>query len=60
MNSFFVFDLKSSILINDKNPRLYESFNLFDKYSDQLLTDVISKMSREHKIIAPTKCSVSQ
>lgn len=44
-------------MINDKNPRLYESFNLFDKYSDQLLTDVISKMSREHKIIAPTKCS---
>ncbi len=49
--------IHSSILINDKNPRVYESFHLFDKYSDQLLTDVISKMSRQHKIIAPTKGS---
>ncbi len=49
--------IHSSILINDKNPRITESFNLFDKYSDQLLTDVIYKMSRVHKIIAPTKCS---
>ena len=46
-------------MINDKNPRVYESFNLFDKYSDQLLTDVIAKMSRDHRIIAPTKCSVN-
>lgn len=49
--------IHSSILINDKNPRVYESFHLFDKYSDQLLTDVINKMSRHHKIIAPTKGS---
>ncbi len=49
--------IHSSILINDKTPRIIESFNLFDKYSDQLLTDVIYKMSRVHKIIAPTKGS---
>ncbi|CAF0758348.1 unnamed protein product [Brachionus calyciflorus] len=47
--------IHSSILINDKNPRVFEAFNLFDKYSDQLLTDVINKMSSQHKIIAPTK-----
>jgi len=51
--------LQSSILISDKTPRIQESFNLFDKYSDQLLSDAITRMSRSHKIIAPTKCSVS-
>lgn len=45
-------------MINDKNPRMYESFHLFDKYSDQLLTEVITRMSRDHRIIAPTKYAV--
>lgn len=46
------------ILINDKNPRTTESYNLFDKYSDQLFTDALDKMSREYRIIAPTKRNV--
>jgi hypothetical protein len=44
-------------LINDKNPRVDESFYVFNKYSGQLLNDVIGRMSRHHQIIAPTKCS---
>lgn len=51
--------IHSSILINDKNPRAYESLKLFDKYSPQLLNDVVTTMSHQHRIIAPTKCSVS-
>ena len=47
--------IHSSILINDKNPRVFESFHLFDRYSEQLLSDVVARMSRDHRIIAPTK-----
>ena len=47
------------ILINDKNPRLQESYNLFNKYSVGIFNDALEKMSREYRIIAPTKCNVS-
>lgn len=59
LNSFFSRFLKSMILINDKNPRLQESYNLFNKYSVGIFNDALEKMSREYRIIAPTKCNVS-